>query len=64
VVPFQGFTSGVLGAARLRISHQAPKQSSEPTHAEDQILEGDFDFTETKVCPESKALFTEGHEPT
>jgi len=30
----------------------------------DQILEGDFDFAETKVCPESKALFTEGHEPT
>jgi len=53
-----------LGAARLRISHQAPTQSSEPTHAEDQILEGDFDFAETKVCPESKALFTEGHEPT
>jgi hypothetical protein len=40
-----------LGAARLRISHQAPTQSSEPTNAEIKILEGDFDFTETKVCP-------------
>jgi hypothetical protein len=53
----------LTGFGRSAFTDQPPGTDTEQRADEggDQILEGDFDFAETKVCPESKALFAEGH---